>query len=317
MKKKILIGFVCLLLITGCKDVKLKDGENAVVTFEEGGISSDDLYKELKELYGGSTIVNLIDKYLLNEKYETSAEEDKYVRQTIKSLESSAKEAGVSLKVYLNAYYGYESEESFRDYLHLNYKRDLWKSDYAKESVNDKQIKEYYESKIYGDIEASDILITIDAKSDATDDEKKEAENKALNTAKEVIEKLKKGEDFATLAKQYSKDSTTAANGGSLGKVNDGDAVAEVLSALRDLKDGTYSTTPVKAADGYHIVYRASMDEKKELDEELTELIRATIGKEIEDTDGFAAKALKALREQNEMKFEDNDLKKYYEENYN
>ena len=59
------------------------------------------------------------------------------------------------------------------------------------------------------------------------------------------------------------------------------------------------------------------MGEKKALDEELTELIRATIGKETEDTDGFAAKSLKALREQNEMKFIDSDLENYYKENYN
>ena len=66
MKKKILILIACLLLVTGCKDVKLKNGENAIVTFEEGGISSDDLYNKLKAQYGGEAITNLIDEYLLD-----------------------------------------------------------------------------------------------------------------------------------------------------------------------------------------------------------------------------------------------------------
>ena len=316
MKKKLLIGLVCLLLVCGCGDVKLKDGENAVVTFKEGGISSDDLYKQLKSLYGGEQVVNLIDKYLLDKKYETDGDEDKYVRQTVKQVEKSASEAGVSLKVYLNAYYGYSDVDAFKEYLHLNYKRDLWKTDYAKETVNEKQINEYYETKVFGDVEASDILITVHATDESTDEEKKAAEEEALNTAKEVIEKLKKGEDFATLAKEYSKDPKTNKNGGSLGKVNDGQVEAEVLDALRDMKDGSYSKTPIKASDGYHVVYRTSMDEKKELDDELTELIRATIGKEIEDTDGFAAKSLKALREENEMSIKDEELNSYYEDNY-
>ena len=57
----------------------------------------------------------------------------------------------------------------------------------------------------------------------------------------DIIEKLKNGEDFATLAKEHSKDEATASNGGSLGKINDGDATDEVLTALRNMKTPIYS----------------------------------------------------------------------------
>ena len=50
MKKKIILVTCAMLLMTGCgKDVKLVNGENAIVTFKEGGISSNQLYDALKE----------------------------------------------------------------------------------------------------------------------------------------------------------------------------------------------------------------------------------------------------------------------------
>ena len=47
MKKTFLL-LLSLFLLAGCKDVKLTNGENALVTFKEGGISSDELYQELE-----------------------------------------------------------------------------------------------------------------------------------------------------------------------------------------------------------------------------------------------------------------------------
>ena len=308
MKKKLLILFACLLFVTGCKDVKLENGGNAIVTFEEGGISSDDLYNELKNQYGAETLTNLIDKYLLAKKYKETKEEKDYIKQMINSLESAATSAGTNLQTYISAYYGLKDKDALKDYLSLSYRRDQWKNDYAKETVTDKQIKQYYDGYVYGDVDASQILITIDAATDASDDEKTKAETEALNKAKEVIKKLKAGEDFAKLAKEYSKDASSSSNGGSLGKVNDGDLADEALTALRELKDGSYTTTPVKSSYGYHILYRTSMEDKPELTDELKKTIISKVAEEIAAEDGFSAKALKALREQNKMKFVDTTL---------
>ncbi len=313
MKKKILIIIACLLFISGCKDVKLENGENAIVTFKEGAISSQDLYSLLKKRYGGDVITDLIDSYLLNKKYETTSEEKEYISQGVKTVKKLAESANTTLETYIKLYYGLTSEEDLEDYLSLNYKRSLYAEEYAKSIVSEKQIKDYYNNYVYGDVEASQILITVDASSTATDEEKTKAEETALNTAKEVIAKLNSGADFATLAKQYSKDQNSANNGGSLGKVNTGDLADEALAALRELKDGSYTKSPVKASDGYHILYRKSIDAKPELTEDLTNEIKSIIGQELQATDGFSAKALKALREQNEMKFVDTYLEKAYE----
>ena len=177
----------------------------------------------------------------------------------VKTLKENAKKANVSFETYISAYYGLKDEVALRNLLSLTYKRSQWAQDYAKETVTDKQINDYYETEVYGDIEASQILITIDANDDATDEEKQAAENKALETANTVIESLKSGTDFAELAKKYSKDQTSSSNGGSLGKVNDGDLPDEALEALRKLKDGTYTTEAIKSSEGYHILFRTSI----------------------------------------------------------
>ncbi len=314
MKKKLLIVFCTLFLITGCGDVKLKNGENAVVTFKEGAISSDELYKDLKESYGAEKIMNLIDLYLLNKLYPQTDEEKSYVNQSVKAIKEDAQTMGVDLSIYLTYYYGVSNESALEDYLSLNYKRDLWKTDYAKETVTATQIEDYYEQEVYGDIDASSILITIDVNEDADDDEKKEAENKALDKAKSIIEELKNGTDFASLAKENSEDESTAGNGGAMGSINSDDVNSEVWEALLDMKDGDYSDEPVKASNGYYILYRTSQKDKPELNDELKETIIEKVASEITADPLFSVKSQKALREKNEMKFVDKDLEKAYNE---
>ena len=311
MKKMFLLA-ACLLFITGCGDVKLENGKNAIVSFKEGGISAQELYDDLKELYGTNKIVSMIDTYLLDKEYDVTSDETTYIKQAIKSAESEAKENNVNLATYISYYYGLKDEAAFKDYLRLNYRRSLWIDDYGQESVTDKQINEYYETETIGDMELSHILITINTTEDATDEEKEKAEKDAYNEAKEIIAKLKKGEDFAKLAKSNSDDDDTASKGGSLGKVNVGDNEAEIIDAGKDLKVGSYTTTPIKTQYGYHIVYKSSQDEKPELDDELKTKIRAVVGKEISSEQSFYMTALIALRKKYEMKFDDKGLEESY-----
>lgn len=72
-------------------------------------------------------------------------------------------------------------------------------------------------------------------------------------TAKEVIEKLNKGEDFASLAKQYSSDPTKN-NGGDLGYFVKSAMVKEFGDAVFSMKKGEVTKTPVKTQFGYHVI---------------------------------------------------------------
>lgn len=311
--KKILIFCLCALLLTGCGDVKLENGENAIVSFNNGdGITAQDLYDELKEMYGVNYLVNLIDAKLLDLEYEETTEELEYVQQIVDSVKS---ESGDEFIDYIEYYYGVNSEEAFEDYIRLNYRRSLWIEDYAREIVTDKQIEDYYNDVYVGDMEVSHILITSDATSDMTDDEKKAAETEAYNKAKEIIEKLNNGEDFATLAKENSDDSGTASDGGVVGTVNYGMNYDEdFVDAAAALEEGKYSSTPVKTQFGYHIIYKTKQNEKESL-EDSSDTIREIIANEsLNNNTLLYSEALEALREKYEMNIVDSDLSSDYEE---
>ncbi|MDR1475102.1 MAG: peptidylprolyl isomerase [Holosporales bacterium] len=69
--------------------------------------------------------------------------------------------------------------------------------------------------------------------------------------AKEIIGKLDKGADFATLADQYN--SMAKEKGGDLGYVIAGIMPEPIKNAILELKPGEHTKTAVKSQAGYHI----------------------------------------------------------------
>jgi parvulin-like peptidyl-prolyl isomerase len=68
-----------------------------------------------------------------------------------------------------------------------------------------------------------------------------------------VLQKLKKGENFAELAKKYSDDDVSKNNGGSLGTLPKENILPEIADAMVKLKVGDTSDV-VKSPYGYHII---------------------------------------------------------------
>ncbi|NLV21388.1 MAG: hypothetical protein GXY49_05325 [Syntrophomonadaceae bacterium] len=74
-------------------------------------------------------------------------------------------------------------------------------------------------------------------------------------TAREIIDQLNNGSDFAALAKKYSIDTSNKDQGGDLGIVNqDTQFVTEFKTAALALQPGEYTHDPVKSQFGYHII---------------------------------------------------------------
>ncbi|MBG9799035.1 peptidylprolyl isomerase [Brevibacillus laterosporus] len=72
--------------------------------------------------------------------------------------------------------------------------------------------------------------------------------------AKDYLARLKKGEDFATLAKQVSEDEGSKANGGLYANADVNNWVPEFKKAALTQKIGVLSEPAVKTEYGYHIV---------------------------------------------------------------
>ena len=201
--------------------------------------------------------------------------------------------------------------------LRLEYKRTQAVKDYVLNNVKDDEIKKYYDEKITGEIKVSHILIRSEVDSDATDDEKKKAEENALKEANEIIKKLESGEDFAKLAKKYSDDSSNASNGGDLGYIDSETIVEEFWNAAKDLEKGKYTTEPVKTEYGYHIILKTGQKKKptlKSVKDEVKEKIR---DQKLKDDTSIYYQALVEIREKAKLTWNDTDLKKAYDDYMN
>jgi peptidyl-prolyl cis-trans isomerase D len=85
-----------------------------------------------------------------------------------------------------------------------------------------------------------------------------DAEAKEL--AQKLVDQLKAGADFATLAKKSSEDTGSAGSGGDLGCFGPGRMVPEFDEAVFALAPGQTSD-PVKSSFGYHVIRLASKKE--------------------------------------------------------
>ncbi len=77
---------------------------------------------------------------------------------------------------------------------------------------------------------------------------------KDQKTADSILAQLKKGANFADLAKKYSVDPGSKVKGGDLGWSDGSNYVPEFTKAIQGLKKGQYTVTPVKTQFGYHII---------------------------------------------------------------
>ena len=316
MKKKIGIS-LCLisaliLTVTGCgKKAELDDNKTAV-SLKGIKITATDYYNEIKTS-NISKLVDMIDHQLFDEKYKADDEENQAVKEQIDQLKESYSDE-TTFQSVIQQYFGVNSEEELEDMLHLEYKRNKAVEEFVADNLTDKEIEDYYDENIIGDIKASHILITPDVDSDATEEEQEKAEEKAKKQAEKIIKRLDEGEDFAELAKEYSDDEATAKNGGDLDYFNTDDMDENFMEAVKKLKNDEYTKEPVKTQYGYHIILKVDQKEKPKLKEVKDSIKETLANNKLNNNSTLHYETLMDIRVENNIKCNDDELKKQYNE---
>ncbi|MBE2905595.1 peptidylprolyl isomerase PrsA [Anoxybacillus flavithermus] len=271
MKKwTVAMSTAAMLALSACNN-----GSEVVVETKEGNITKEELYNEMKERYGKDVLRDLVHEKVLSKKFKVTDEELNNEIENLKEMYGTQYDLAVQQN----------GEEAIRDMVKL----DLLRQKAAMEDmkVTDEELKKYY-NEYKPKVKASHILV---------DDEK---------TAKEIKAKLEKGEDFAKLAKEYSKDTVSAQNGGDLGWFGPGKMVEEFEKAAYALKVGEISD-PVKTQFGYHIIKVTDKEEKKSFDE-MKEEIEFEVKKSKLDTSKVQSKLDELMKEAN-VDIKDKSLK--------
>ncbi|CAM2362908.1 peptidylprolyl isomerase [Listeria seeligeri] len=275
MKKKMILGLVMLMAMFS---LAACGGGSDVVKTDAGDVTQDELYEAMKDKYGNEFVQQLTFEKILGDKYKVTDEQvdsefKKYKSQYGDQFDAVLAQSGLT-------------EETFKS--QLKYNMLVQKATEANTDTSDKALKEYYKTW-QPDITVSHILVADEAK------------------AKEVEQKLKDGEKFADLAKEYSTDTATKDNGGKLAPFGPGKMDPAFEKAAYALKNKGDISDPVKTQYGYHIIQMDEPATKTTFDKDKKAVKESYLQSQL--TTENMQKTLKKEYKDANVKVEDKDLK--------
>ncbi|MFB4365534.1 MULTISPECIES: peptidylprolyl isomerase [Bacillus] len=273
--KKIAIAAITATSILALSACSSGDKE-VIAKTDAGDVTKGELYTNMKKTAGASVLTQLVQEKVLDKKYKVS---DKEIDNKLKEY-----------KTQLGDQYNALEKQYGKDYLKEQVKYELLTQKAAKDNikVTDDEIKEYWEG-LKGQIRASHILV---------------ADKK---TAEEIEKKLKKGEKFDALAKEYSTDTGSATNGGELGWISkDNEQLDSTFrKAAFKLKTNEVSD-PVKTQFGYHIIKKT--EERGKYDDMKKELKSEVLEQKLNDN-AAVQEAVQKVMKKADIEVKDKDLK--------
>ena len=221
--KKVFLGVLAIILLFACAK---KEEKQASYLAKVGNsvITEADLEREIK---------NLPD--FVQKMFEGTSGREKFLEELVKR-ELLYQEA---LKKGLDKDLAYQKK--LEDFKKINLVGILLEKEIeSKAKVSDKEIRDYYEKHKedfapVNQVRLSRIVVNTEGE------------------AQEVLERLKKGEDFAQVAKKSSIDTVSAKKGGDLGIFSRGEIPPEFQVVATRLKTGEISK-PIKTKSGYEII---------------------------------------------------------------
>ncbi len=271
MKKRILLLAIFLVLVQLALGQQMIDGIAAIVGDDVVLVSDinalitqyafqkriditrrPDLYKKL----GKQFLETLIDNKLLLIKADedTIKVDDAQVDQSLKrQIQYMIQQAGSEKK--LEEYYNaplFKIKKDLRKEIENQMRISMLRQKrFGNIKISRKEVEEFYQThrdslpRVEPSVDISHILMQVTPS--------EESVQKAYQKILEIKKKLDEGADFAELARKYSEDPGTAANGGDLGFVSRGTLVKEFEEAAFALKPGEISDI-VQTQFGFHII---------------------------------------------------------------
>jgi foldase protein PrsA len=304
------VSFGLGVVVTNKPVPSLSDGKQLVASIDGKDFTAEELFEELKKAGGTTSLINSVDIFIANKEVEVTEDMITSAKNQVAMYKSSVTSQGGDWAVQL-ANWGFKNEKEMEDYFIKEAKSTLVVEKYFKDQLTEKQINDYYKTDIFGEITAKHILIKPEVSETATDAEKTEANKKAKELAVDVIEKIKNGEKWEDLVKEFSDDTGTKDKDGELTFAK-GSVVDPFWDASFALKDGEYTLTPVESTFGYHIILKVKQEEKPELKEAEDTIKSALVELEMAK-DKAIEKAWVKIREQYNLKIFDNVIKDLYE----
>ena len=277
-KISILFLIVFTLFVSACsnngedanKEEELKVPENAVArvndefikqeTFDKNVAFIKDRYTQQygKEIWEQPKVLNMVKNQSLEQMIRTNI-----------------------VKNYIQNNYDFEIEQEKVDETFKNFKTQIDKNEemskfYKENKITDEFLKEQIANELYlkkfndvltKEVKENDELLNEKFKNEIARVKASHILVKEEAKAKVVKEKLKAGEEFANLAKEYSKDPGSVENGGDLGYFAKGEMVPEFEKKAFELNVGDISE-PVKSQFGFHII---KVDDKQTVNDLIEE----------------------------------------------
>ncbi|WP_165916373.1 peptidylprolyl isomerase [Marinisporobacter balticus] len=268
IKSKIFIVVVLVFVMifaVGCtnkatsmneKDVVAKVGEQ-VIGLEAYNKKLILIKKNIEEQYGekiwsmdmnGKTYLQAVQEKVLDQMIDEEAivkyMQDKKIVVSDKEIEKQYENYKESMKDQTEAKKFLEENGIDESFVKNQIKTDMYVNKFQQKMIEDLKLTD---KKLEADYKKNEAVYTKDqtkASHILVEDEK---------TAKDLLKRIKSGEDFGKLAKEFSKDPGSAMNGGDLGIFGKGMMVPEFEAVAFSLKPGEVSD-PVKTQFGYHII---------------------------------------------------------------
>lgn len=255
--KKLLtaLALTSLVALSACNGGEADTDSHVIAEVEGVTITEKQLITELQEKYGEIAVASLIEKTIFEVRAQDLNITEAEITKELNDIRDAYNLADDAAFEQFLASQSIGTEDDFRNL--INQQLIIQKVATEGIVVTEAEIQQEFDAG--KKLQASHILV------------------EDMETVQEIMDKLNKGGDFGDLAKEYSTDTGSGANGGSLGEFERGQMVPEFEQAAFSLEVDEISE-PVQSQFGYHIIkvtarvpFEETLEEvKDELEEALS-----------------------------------------------